>query len=191
MKKLKLKDKVKLKKNSVYADSYFQQDGFCHLKVGEVGVVIKTYENDEYLIELIDENVKKANIYSKKDLIKSDKNCKKRNYEFLFINSYSWWLDLETKDVVMGHITIDEKNSEIPVLPEEPFYSIDFERINEVSDDKIQCFMKLKDTDVPVRVCFEEFIFFKLLENHQKRQSKNTIRESYSTIEKLNGVELI
>lgn len=69
MSNLKIDDNVCLLKSSMYAADAFQEEGFCQLKLNKLGKIIKLYPDDNtYLVEFMDEGIKKSNIYSVKEI---------------------------------------------------------------------------------------------------------------------------
>lgn len=73
---LKLKARVTLSKESLYARPPFQVEGRGHLKVGEVGVVTKVLDELEvgcYVVKFKDGKSYTTNTYREAMLVKLDK----------------------------------------------------------------------------------------------------------------------
>lgn len=69
-------DKVTLSKESLYARPIFQKEGTGHLKVGDVGIVVKVLDELEigcYVVKFKDGKSYTTNTYREAMLVKLDK----------------------------------------------------------------------------------------------------------------------
>lgn len=85
---------------------------------------------------------------------------------------------------------MSESDKEIPVAPIKAFYSIDFSKLDEAVTNGLEYFIKLNNTERPVRGSQRELDFFKLIKNIETRESYKTIFDLYSISEHINNIEL-
>lgn len=99
-------------------------------------------------------------------------------FVYLYSSSYSWWFDTETADVVAGYMTTDDNDEslEIPLVPDSNYLVIDFDRLDEVIDDTIQCFIKLNGGEIPIRANFDDYNLFMRLQEFDYRKEIENVR---------------
>lgn len=69
MEDAKLYNCVQLLKSSQYSNESFQQEGLGHLKIDDLGQIIKIYDDGTYLVQFIDDGIEASNVYTKDDLL--------------------------------------------------------------------------------------------------------------------------